>query len=134
MSFLHSLLYNSDKNLKLLYMGSDFNVENRPKTLPLLKIDTFWRLFSTGASIFNDRMVLFFNKFQLKASHFSMGSIFNVTPAENAERFAEPLNYFVFIDISAFTPYFAFGCFVYCFFLWTEWPYRAKTVSTLIAL
>ena len=60
-------------------MGSDFNVENRPTTLPLLKIDTFWLHFSTGASIFNDRMVLFFNKFQLKndrAGHFSMGVYF----------------------------------------------------------
>ena len=45
----------------------------------LLKIDTFWRHFSTGASIFNDRMVLFFNKFQLendRAGHFSMGVYF----------------------------------------------------------
>ena len=56
-------------------MGSDVNVENRPTTLPLLKIDTFWHHFSTGASIFNDRIVLFFSKFQLKndrAGHFSI--------------------------------------------------------------
>ena len=60
-------------------MGSDFNVENRPTTFPLLKIDNFWRHFSTDASIFNVRMVLFFNKFQLKidrAGHFSTGVYF----------------------------------------------------------
>ena len=71
-------------------MGSDFNVENRPTTLLLLKIDTVWHHFSTGASIFNDRMVLFFNKFQLKndmAGHFSMGSIFNVTPGQQTVRY-----------------------------------------------
>ena len=32
------------------------------------------------------------------------------------KRFAESLNDFVFIDISAFTAYFAFGFFGYCFF------------------
>ena len=51
-------------------------------------------------------------------------------PAEKAER----LNDFVFIDISAFTAYFAFGFFVYCLFLRTEWPYRTKTVFIIIAL
>ena len=34
-------------------------------------------------------------------------------PAENAERFAESLNDIVFIDISAFTAYFAFGVFFF---------------------
>ena len=41
---------------------------------------------------------------------------FGRLPAENAERFVESLNDFVFIDISAFTAYFAFRFFVYCFF------------------
>ena len=36
---------------------------------------------------------------------------FGRSPAENAERFAEPLNDTVFIDISAFTACFAFGFF-----------------------
>ena len=58
---------------------------------------------------------------------------FGRLPAENAERFAESLNDFVFIDISAFTAYFAFEFFVYCF-LRTEWPYHTKTVFILIAL
>ena len=36
-------------------MGTDFKVEICPPACPLLKIDTFWRQFSTSASIFNDR-------------------------------------------------------------------------------
>ena len=48
-------------------------------------------------------------------------------------RFPRSLNDIVFIDISAFTAYFAFGFFVY-WFVWLEWPYRAKIVSILIAL
>ena len=47
-------------------------------------------------------------------------------------RFAESLNNFVFIDISAFIAYFAFGFFVY-YFVRIEWPYRT-TVFILIAL
>ena len=54
-------------------------------------------------------------------------------PVEIAERFAESLNDIVLIDISAFTAYFAFGFFVYCF-VRNEWPYRTKTVFILIAL
>ena len=62
-----------------------------------------------------------------------LSSSFSYYPAENAERFAKSLNDMVFIDISAFTTYFAFGFFVYCF-VRTEWPYRTKSVSILIAL
>ena len=51
----------------------------------------------------------------------------------NCRRLAESLNDIVFIDISAFTAYFAFGFFVYCF-VRLEWPYRTKIVSILIAL
>ena len=51
----------------------------------------------------------------------------------NAKRFAESLNDIVFIDISAFTAYFALGFFVYCF-VWRDWPYRTKTVFILVAL
>ena len=58
---------------------------------------------------------------------------FGRQPAENAERFAELLNDIVFIDISAFTAYFAFRFFAYCF-VRTEWPYRTKTEFILIAL
>ena len=50
-----------------------------PQRSPCWKIDTFWRHFSTGASIFNDRVVLFYIKFQLKndrAGHFLMGGYF----------------------------------------------------------
>ena len=54
-------------------------------------------------------------------------SVIRPLAGENAERFAESLNDILFIDISAFTAYFAFGFFVYCF-VRREWPYHTKTV------
>ena len=62
-----------------------------------------------------------------------LSASFGRKPAENAEGFVEPLNDIVFIEISAFTAYIALGFFVYCF-VRTEWPYRTKIVSILIAL
>ena len=50
-----------------------------PQRFPCWKLTPLGVIFSTGASIFNDRIVLFFNKFQLKndrAGHFSMGVYF----------------------------------------------------------
>ena len=65
-------------------MQSYFNVENPP----LLEIDTLWRYFTKGASIFNGQKQSFPTNCQLRndrAGHFSMvsnESINNVTPIQ----------------------------------------------------
>ena len=85
-------------------MGSDFNIEKKPQTCPLLKIKTFRCHFTTDASLFNDWRGSFFNKFSVenyRAGHFSMGSLYNVTLVED-ENIVELFHCLGYVDEGLF--------------------------------